>query len=168
LSTYTIVNAPIINSLLIFEKDFDSFFAPATYEHTGYANDGFWYNQGFVNTGRVASWSSETPGSFRGENPSFPSSVLAVLGASSLILFDITENTPALWLTSLLGDSLALASNINQQVGVGYTPSDLSWANGLLSVNYVPDPGASLKTTITVTFDFTRDQVYLDSYPVAP
>jgi hypothetical protein len=80
----------------------------------------------------------------------------------------------------ILGDTFALANNWGGVLN-GWTPTALTYADGVISVIYSPDAGnlamsppvfsppvspplnpPSTNSIMVVTFDFSQDNVYLD------
>lgn len=177
---YSYLQQPVISTALIQLADSDSFFFPSQNGHIGFAFNGTYYTSGVANLSPpvVASWYTEGAGPYRGSSAPFPSYGLILLGRASLTILD--ESTPALslWMTFLLNDSLMLTdnfalnnSNYSPPSLVGYVPSGLSYANGVISVIYTPDPGAEDLTlsppggsasTMVVNIDFSEDSAYLD------
>ena len=46
---------------------------------------------------------------------------------------------------------------------VGFVPKALTYANGIISVSFSPDPGSEAVTSLmVVNIDFTQDTAYLD------
>lgn len=178
---YDYLDQNIVASILIQPHDDDSFYSPDTLGHTGYARDGNWYADGAVD-GSVpqATWYTEfltAPNQFRGSSAPFPKYGLALLSPVSLVILD--ESTPTadpqqlpLWMQFVLGDKYALTNNYNGSLQ-GFTPSGLTYADGVLSVIYVPDlgngapgspplPSDPAQSLMVVNIDFVQDQVYLD------
>jgi hypothetical protein len=160
---YNFKNQPVITSILCFQRDADSFFAPAALGHNGYAADGTHYTAGVRNASQQASWHSEAPSSTRGNLATFPPQVLVLVSRGSIILLDATSESLDLWMVFYFGDQLAYADN-GQEVVAGYIASTVCWNNGLLTVTLVPDPGAASLGPTILTLDFTQDRVYADNY----
>jgi hypothetical protein len=107
----------------------------------------------------------------------FPAYGLVLLGRANLTILDESSPALALWMTFLLGDNLLLTNNFalnNPNFPsslIGYTPSKLAYANGIISVTYVPDAGAEdiglsppmgSASHMVVHIDFSSDSAFLD------
>lgn len=172
---YDYIDQNIVATQLIQPHDNDSFYNPGPpNNHTGYAADGFWYQDGVVQPSvPVASWFSESEGAYRGDGGHFPNAGLILLSPVALTILD--QATPTLdahalplWMQFLLGDTLALANNFDGALN-GWTPTGLTYADGVISVIYSPDSGNQVggtppaaQSTMVVTLDFSQDMVYLD------
>jgi hypothetical protein len=176
---YNYINQPIVATALIQLSDSDSFYLPEENGHTGFAFNGVYYNAGYQGSPpQTASWYTEGAGPYRGPSAPFPSYGLILLGRANLTILD--ESTPALslWMTFLLNDNLLLTDNYaldNPNYSppslIGYTPSGLAYANGVISVIYSPDAGAEdigdsppggSASTMVVNIDFSSDSAFLD------
>lgn len=158
---YQFFQQSVTASLTIAAKDDDSFFAPVLYRHTGFAADGFYYNQGVVTT-QQASWFTEPVSVQRGPGQAFPSYVLVLLSQASLSLMDLSNNTVAMWMLFYYLDQGAFPNNFTQTVS-SFSPQSLAWGNGRLSVVSSGDPGSPYAGVYSVlTLDFTTDQSYVD------
>jgi len=100
---------------------------------------------------------------------------LLLLGRASLTILDATTSELALWMIFLLRDDYLLADNFatlnpNYSSNLqGFLLSGLTYANGVISVIYSPDPGAEdinsppqPASNMVVNIDFTQDKAYLD------
>ncbi len=164
MAAYDFINQPIQASLLITVKDDDPFFNPVALALTGFSADGFWYDAG-VKTGSQASWFTEGEGPHRGPLQQFPQAALVLLSQVSMTVLDVsnavqTSSMLPLWMQALLGDSLALTNNFEDSQ-VGFTPSGLTYAAGIVTVTYTPDAGSAVQSSMAVNFDFTADSVHL-------
>jgi hypothetical protein len=157
---YDYINQSIQSSLLIVPKDNDPFFFPTQLALTGFASDGYFYDGGIRNPLVRASWFTEAQGPYRGILPSFPQAALVLLSEVALTILDETNSELPLWMQFLLGDANALANNFNGSL-IGFTPTGLSYAAGVLVVTYVPDAGSAVQSTLAVNIDFVQDGVYL-------
>jgi hypothetical protein len=175
---YDFIHQNIVSTQLIQPKDDDSFYNP-TIGHYGFAADGTHYTAGVQDSvsGPVyASWYSETPGPYRGTGAVFPSAGLVLLSKVALTILDGTTPKLNFWMQMILADDLALTNNFNGST-IGFTPRSLTYADGVISVIYAPDEGATnivpssqnptapksgAASNMVVTFDFTADNVYLD------
>jgi hypothetical protein len=177
---YDYLNQVIVATALIQPHDDDSFYNPTTNGHFGYAFDGNFYLDGVLQVGHPrASWATETSGPYRGDGVSFPTAGLILLSPVALTILDqstptlIAANLP-LWMQFILSDMYALGNNFDDTLN-GWTPSGLSYADGVISVIYNPDSGnitsppitspptsPPIDTTMVVTLDFVQDTVYLD------
>jgi hypothetical protein len=185
MAPYNYLGQDIVASALIQPYDNDSFFNPTDNNHTGYAADGTHYTGGVQDPGPVyASWYTEfgTPNDpYRDDQAVFPTYGLILLSPVSLVILD--ESTPEtnanqlkLWMQFLLSDDYMLANNFNDSLQ-GFTPAALTYADGIISVTYTPDPGNQVPQTnqygqplpttqaqsnMVVSIDFTTDSAYLD------
>lgn len=156
---YNYLNQEIQSSLLIVPKDNDPFFFPTQLAHTGFAFDGFFYDQG-VKTAAQASWFLEPQGPYRGPLPSFPEAALVLLSQAALTILDETNPSLPLWMQFLLNNANALTDNFSGDL-IGFTPTGLSYAAGILVVVYAPDAGSLDQSALAVNLDFTQDGAYL-------
>lgn len=191
---YDFIDQNILASCLIQPHDDDSFYNPVRNLHTGYAFNGQHYTLGVQDTGSTfagnlqASWWTETNNLYRGDQQDFPTYGLVLLSPVSLVILD--QGTPVsvatalpLWMQFVLGDYNALANDFNGAIQ-GFTPSAVCYADGIVSVTYVPDsgnqasysPGHSpvfppypspyptigVTSHMVVNIDFTQDSCYLD------
>jgi hypothetical protein len=176
---YNFMNQPILASALVQVSDSDSFYFPEDNGHYGYAFNGSHYTNGIQGSPPlVASWYSEGVGPYRGSSAPFPSYGLILLGRANLTILDESTSALKLWMTFLLSDLLLLTDNFalgNQNYSppalVGYIPSGLSYANGVISVVYSPDAGAEslvyppqpATSSLIVNIDFATDSAWLDT-----
>jgi hypothetical protein len=200
---YDTIDQNIVASCLIQSHTDDSFYNPTFNSHTGYAYDGNYYSLGVLQQGhQQASWFTEygTSGNeFRGSQAAFPAYGLVLLSPVSLAIFNqavaVTQASQLpLWMQFILGDtagssggSYALTDNF-YGVGLttpalqGFLPQSLCYADGVISVTYLPDPGnqpdnlthpilippqtepvsPSAQSSMVVSIDFVQDSVYLD------
>jgi hypothetical protein len=158
---YDYLDQPVLSSLIIQKQEMDSFFSPALLGHSGFSADGLYYVNGIVNPQLQASWYTETAGTERSSAQAFPDRTLVIASRASLAL--LSAVTMELWMLFYLGDDKALRYNPTG-VQLSYTPSGLSWANGLLTLNLTADAGDSTQAPYALTIDFTRDQVYADTH----
>ena len=167
---YDYLNQDIQASALILMRDDDSFYNP-TLGHYGFAADGTRYTAGVQDSvsGPVyASWYTELPSAYRGSKATFPNAGLILLSKASLVILDETTRALNLWMQFLLADTLALTNNFENGT-LSFTPRSLTYADGVISVIYEPDegatditPGAGAASHMVVTLDFTQDKAYLD------
>jgi hypothetical protein len=159
---YDYIDQDIQATALVQIRDNDSFYNPSL-GHNGFAADGTRYTNGVQDAGPVfASWFTEGVGTYRGTSAPFPNAGLILLSKVSLVILDETTRSLNLWMQFLLEDQNALTDNFNGGT-VGFTPKGLLYANGIVSVTYKPDGGATDVTSqMVVTLDFTQDNVYLD------
>lgn len=159
--SYDFLDQDIQSSQLIQVRDDDSFYNPAL-GHYGFAADGTHYTAGVQDAGPVlASWYSETPGTYRGTKQAFPNAGLILLSKVSLVILDETTRALNLWMQFLLDDHFILTNNFSGGL-IGFTPQSLCYADGILSVTYLPDEGSSGLSKMVVTIDFSQDLAYLD------
>jgi hypothetical protein len=169
---FNYLSQSIIATLSIEKKNNDVFYNPELQpSYNGYAADGFLYSNGQV-TPASASWATEPFGSYRGSSAAFPNSVLLLLSNTSLAVLDETSHNLNLWLLALLSDSYALSNNFAlgsiahsySQTLQGFQPRGLTYANGVISVIYNPDPGSiAINGTLVVNLDLAQDRVYLET-----
>lgn len=196
---YNFISQNIVASCLIQPHDDDSFYNPQRLSHTGYAFDGNHYTLG-VQDGPAspwaaaggnlqASWWTESQtGQYRDDQQDFPTYGLVLLSPVSLVILDqsvpvaLATSLP-LWMQFVLGDFNALANDFDGAVQ-GFTPSGVCYADGIVSVTYVPDsgnqasyatghaplvppypspyPAVGVTSHMVVSIDFAKDSVYLD------
>lgn len=171
---YDFLDQNIVSSCLIQVKDSDSFFVPDLLQHTGFAFDGNHYTAGVQDIagsppGPVqASWFTEAQSIFRGPLQTFPTAGLALLSPAALSIFDESGAPLTLWMGFILADGFALGNNYDSTVeAIGFKPSSVQYANGIVSVTLKPDAGSTNQSTVTIHMDFSGDRVYLDT-AVAP
>lgn len=175
MAAYDYLDQVIVASALIQPHDDDSFYNPTFNGHNGYAADGTFYQSGNPVLGhRSASWFAEDSGPYRGDGASFPLYGLILLSPVSMVILDagtptLNPQSLALWMQFVLSDIYALANNWNGAVN-GWTPAQVCYADGVISVTYIPDEGnesgggppASINSKMVVSMDFSQDKVYLD------
>jgi hypothetical protein len=170
---YDYLDQNIVASALIQPHNNDSFYNP-TLGHDGFAFNGRRYTAGREDPGPVlASWFTEPFGQFRGDSAAFPPFGLILLSPVSLVILDesiptLDPKTLTLWMQFLLSDNFALTNNFNRALD-GWTPSALSYADGVISVTYVPDEGSQIgglplatDSNMVVNIDFAQDSVFAD------
>jgi len=172
----------MVASQLIELKDDDSFYNPSL-GHNGFAWNGLFYTDGVQGVDIIgsqsfqyASWftEAETPGPYRSAQANFPTAGLVLLSKVALTILDeSTYPNLTLWMQFLLADLYLLSNNFTQTNSqpstIGYTPSGLAYADGVISVIYAPDegaenilPGTGPASTMVLSIDFVQDQAYLD------
>lgn len=115
-----------------------------------------------ANYSLTADTGTVSPSPYRGEQQAFPNSGLILLSKVAMTLLDQTNRTLPLWMQFLLGDNYAMANNFNGLLN-GWTPRDLSYSDGVISIIYTPDLGSvTVTSTMIVSIDFVQDSVYLD------
>lgn len=158
---YDYLDQDIQATALIQVRDDDSFYNPLL-GHNGFAYDGTRYTSGVQDAGPVyASWYSEATGPYRGGSATFPKYGLILLSKVALTILDESTTALTLWMQFLLNDTYAMTNNYSGGT-VGFSPKSLSYADGVLSVTYLPDEGSTVSSKMVVTFDFTQDKTYLD------
>lgn len=159
---YNYIEQSVIASLSIAEKDDDSFYSPVLLSHTGFAADGYFYNQGVVNLTQQASWFTEPVSGQRGPAAAFPSNVLVILSQASMSMLATVNEQIILWMLFYYLDQGALPNNFTTSTA-SFTPQSLAWGNGRLSLVSAADPGSSFNGPYAVlTLDFVTDQAYID------
>jgi hypothetical protein len=182
MAAYDYINQSIMATCLIQPKDIDSFYNPITQGHTGFAWDGVLYSAGvqqYTPTSPpnliYASWYTEGVNAFRGELQTFPQTGLVLLSKAALTILDGSTSALNLWMQFLVENQYALADNWNDALN-GWLPSNVIYADGVISVIYTPDPGNktgslssppipgsyNINSSMVVHLDFTQDSVYVD------
>jgi len=197
MANYDYIDQNIVASALIQAYNNDSFYNPVANSHTGFAADGTHYTAGVQDlTGSplgpiFASWYLEffTPNSSppvpqRGDLATFPSYGLILLSPAAMTILDESSPVPQanelkVWMQFALADGFMMSDNyVNnlsppQSAIQGFTPSGLSYADGVISIIYTPDDGNqpptsppqsgnSSQTHMVVSIDFSQDLAYLD------
>lgn len=178
---YNYINQSIIASCLIQPKSTDSFYNPVNL-HTGYAWDGTLYSAGVQQAGPVyASWYTEGPGNYRGNLAAFPQTGIVLLSNAAMTIVDGSTAALNMWMLFLFQNTLvdpasttpggfALINNFNSELN-GWTPSGLTYANGIISVICTPDygnqsgpssTGFNINSNMVISVDFSQDRVFLD------
>src|SRR5271157_811561 len=175
---YAFLTQNIIASCLIQVAANDSFFNPEALEHTGFAFDGTHYTQGVQDTQVIslspydvgpvfASWYTETQTTFdprfRGPLQTFPTAGLVLLSPIAMSIYVAVANPLALWMGFLFGDGYALGDNYNLGLAVGFKPSSVQYANGIITVTLTPDAGSANQSIVAINMDFSTDSVYFDT-----
>lgn len=165
---YDYIDQDIQSTALIQVRDDDSFYNP-TLGHNGFAFDGTRYTAGVQDAGPIfASWYSEPTGPYRGDSLTFPKFGLILLSKVSLVILDESTRALTLWMQFLLNDANAFTDNFTGGA-IGFTPKNLCYADGILSVTCEPDEGAvDITSKMVVTFDFSQDRSYLDAAVAGP
>jgi hypothetical protein len=176
---YNYLNQSMVATALIELKDDDSFYNPSL-GHNGFAWDGILYSEGQqvseISGVQYASWfiEADTPGPYRSAQANFPTAGLVLLSKVALTILDeSTYPNLNLWMQFLLADLFLLVNNFTSsytsESTIGFTPSGLAYADGVISVIYTPDEGASNITlgsgpasTMVLSIDFSQDRAYLD------
>jgi hypothetical protein len=109
-----------------------------------------------------ASWFLEATGPYRGGTATFPTAGLILLSKVALTILDEATSNLTLWMLFLLSNTFMLTNDFNDSVS-GWTPNALTYADGVLSVIYEPDEGATdITSPMVVSMDFVQDRAYLD------
>jgi hypothetical protein len=199
---YDIIDQSIMASCLIQGRTNDSFFFPTGQnQHTGYAFNGLHYTLGVPDTAAtfagnlLASWWTEAQSGNpdRGDQRNFPTYGLVLLSAEAMVILD--QATPValaaelpMWMVFVLENTNALANNFNGAIQ-GFIPSGVCYADGIISVSYVPNSGnqrsynpagspavaspiiqpypapypiVAVNSNMVVNIDFAQDTAYLD------
>jgi hypothetical protein len=201
---YDYLDQNVVATCLIQAYNNDSFYNPTTNNHTGFAADGTHYTSGVqdVVAGSppgplYASWYLEaTNPTASGPEPSrdfratFPTYGIILLSPVAMTILD--ESTPVarsnelkLWMLFGLADGYMMTDNYVSYLNPpllaiqGFTPSGLSYADGIISITYTPDsgnqppvlagtpdpipqPGDSAQSHMVVSIDFSMDAAYVD------
>jgi hypothetical protein len=158
-----IVGNEIIASTLASFSTTDAFYSPQDGELSGFAADGFMYNIGVKDETKSAPWALEAPGPWRSSKREFPNNALILLTDAGMSIVDRDDNY-ALWMLFIRRDDFAFTNNPFDKIVAGFTPTSLSFHNGIISVQCTPDKGANqFQDLITLYIDFVKDQVYFDS-----
>jgi hypothetical protein len=124
---------------------------------------------------QVASWYAEFQeggDNYRDDRGVFPQAGLILLSPVSLVILDETTGALNLWMQFLLSDNYMFGNNFNGS-NQGWTPSAVNYADGVISVTYLPDPGNQpphnpavptdpAQSHMVLSIDFTQDGAYLD------
>jgi|SRR5579863_2019162 len=189
MAAYNYLNQDIVATALLQPYDNDSFYNPTINNHTGFAADGTHYTNGVQDAGPVfASWYLEfaspntgLPQPQRGSTAVFPTYGVILLSPVAMTILDQSSPVPKadelkMWMEFALADTYMMANNFNNSPQ-GFTPSGLSYADGVISIIYTPDSGNldngpgtlppvsppySSITHMVVSIDFTTDGAYLD------
>jgi len=207
MANYDYLDQIIVATCLIQAYNNDSFYNPTTNNHSGFAADGKKYLNGQLDllpgsppTVQYASWYLEfnTP-TASGPEPSrddivtFPAYGIILLSPVALTILD--GGTPValaselkMWMQFALADEYMMTDNYATWLPPsspplppavqGFTPSGLSYADGIISIVYTPDPGNqppalpppldvpvsgdSSQSHMVVSIDFSQDLAYLD------
>jgi hypothetical protein len=180
MATYNYLDQAIQSTCLIEPKSNDSFYYPLstsnTLGHTGFAWDGTLYIEGVQQYTIAsppaliyASWYSEAQGDYRGGTPTFPQTGLILLSRAALTILDGSTSALTLWMQFLIQNQFALANNFSENLNNGWTPSSLTYADGVLSVTCTPDTGNNIvgegynvDSNMVINIDFSQDKVYID------
>lgn len=152
----------VLTSCLIQTTQADQFFNPEAGQLTGYAADGSYYQNGVV-VPLQASWFLEPPSPWRAEARGFPRQGVVLVTDAGLSILDRTKNLE-MWMMFMRGDLLAYTNNFLtvQKVAAGFTPRQVTYQNGIISVTQAPDPGSTFNNIYTLHIDFLHDTIYVD------
>jgi len=203
-ANYDYLDQNIVATCLIQAYNNDSFYNPAANFHTGFAADGTFYLSGVQQVGAgsppgpiYASWYLELahptasgPEPSRDASATFPAYGIILLSPVAMTILD--ESTPVpqanqlkMWMQFALADAYMMTNNYVSalsppQLAIqGFTPSGLSYADGIISITYTPDsgnqppvlsgtpdpipqPGDSAQSHMVVSIDFSQDAAYVD------
>jgi len=201
---YDYLDQNIVATCLIQAYNNDSFYNPTTNNHSGFAADGTYYLNGVQQVGAgsppgpiYASWylefatpTASGPEPSRDSSAKFPTYGIILLSPVAMTILD--ESTPVpqanelkMWMEFALADGYMMTDNyasfLNppQLTIQGFTPSGLSYADGIISISYTPDsgnqppalvgtpdpepvPGDSTRSHMVVSIDFSQDAAYVD------
>jgi hypothetical protein len=203
---YDYLDQNIVATCLIQAYNNDSFYNPTTNNHSGFAADGTYYLNGVQQLGAgsppgpiYASWYTELasplipatgPQPPRDDQAAFPTYGIILLSPVAMTILD--ESTPVpqanelkMWMQFALADGYMMTDNYVSALNPpllaiqGFTPSGLSYADGIISITYTPDsgnqppalagspvplpqPGDSTLSHMVVSIDFSQDAAYLD------
>jgi hypothetical protein len=164
-ATYEVLTQPVVSSLVVFNRDDDAFFNPVRLGLTGYGFDGYYYADGVQNLSQVASWASEQPSATRGTLINFPTSALVVVSEAVCSIFDTSGGSLVQWMVFYKSDEFSLPTNFYlDSEAASFSPSQVSWGNGVLSLLLIPDSGSTNQASALLSFDFTQDEIYIDTY----
>jgi len=197
-ANYDYLDQNIVATCLIQAYNNDSFYNPTTNNHSGFAADGTFYLNGVQQLGAgsppgpiYASWYTEQLASLdRDDQAAFPAYGVILLSPVAMTILD--ESTPVpqanelkMWMEFWLADGYMMTDNyvsfLNPPLLAvqGFTPSALSYADGIISITYTPDsgnqppklvgtpdsvpvPGDSAQSHMVVSIDFSQDAAYVD------
>jgi len=163
---YDYLDQNIVATCLIQAYNNDSFYNPTTNNHSGFAADGTYYLNGVQQVGAgsplgptYASWYLELanptlsgPEPSRDASATFPAYGIILLSPVAMTILD--ESTPVpqanqlkMWMQFALADGYMMTNNYATFLSPsvlaiqGFTPSGLSYADGIISISYTPDSG---------------------------
>jgi hypothetical protein len=203
MANYNYLTQNIVATCLIQAYNNDSFYLPTVNNHSGFAADGTFYLNGVQQLAGsppspiYASWYTEFsvptasgPTPSRDDQAAFPAYGVILLSPVALTILD--ESTPVpqanelkMWMQFALADNYMMTDNYVSDLNPpllaiqGFTPSALSYADGIISITYTPDsgnqppalagtpdpqpqPGDSTQSHMVVSIDFSQDAAYLD------
>jgi hypothetical protein len=203
MANYDYLDQNIVATCLIQAYNNDSFYNPVANFHSGFAADGTYYLSGVQQLAgsppspTYASWYLEaTNPTASGPEPSrdfratFPTYGIILLSPVAMTILD--ESTPVphsnelkMWMQFALADGYMMTDNYVSYLSPpllavqGFTPSGLSYADGIISITYTPDsgnqspalegtpdpipiPGDSAQSHMVVSIDFSQDSAYVD------
>jgi hypothetical protein len=110
-----------------------------------------------------ASWFSEAPGPWRSGSPEFPTRAVVLVTDAGLSILD-RDNGLEMWMMFMRGDLLAYTNNFlaGQRTPAGFTPREVTYQNGIISITQYPDPGSTFTGVYTLHLDFLHDNIYAD------
>jgi hypothetical protein len=207
MANYNYLTQNIVATCLIQAYNNDSFYLPTTNNHTGFAADGTYYLNGVQQfapgsppTPIYASWYKEFsnptasgPQPDRDDQATFPTYGLILLSPVAMTILDQSTPVPQadelkMWMTFGMADQYMMSNNYVAFLPTpglaiqGFTPSGLSYADGIISIIYTPDAGNqapaliegsppapgipvsgdSSQSHMVVSIDFAQDLAYLD------
>jgi hypothetical protein len=211
MANYDYLDQNIVATTLIQAYNNDSFYNPTTNNHYGFAADGTLYLNGIQQlvgsppTNPIyASWYLELanpsvcavtqgPQPSRDFQAAFPAYGLILLSPVAMTIVEQSTPVPQadqlrMWMTFGLADQYMMSNNYAAFLPTpalavqGFTPSGLSYADGIISIIYTPDAGNqapaiidgsppapgipvsgdSSQSHMVVNIDFAQDLAYLD------
>ena len=158
----------VLASALIEAEPSDEFFYPVDGRLSGYSSDGVLFQNGAeADTDRRASWFQEEPGAFRGDAREFPRRGLVIVTDAGLSILSLEDDSYTMWMLALRGDSLAFSHNFLGSIA-GFYVADVHYQTGRVTISLEPDPGSEFKAPVFITFDFARDEIYMDRGTYTP
>lgn len=201
MADYDYLDQNIVATCLIQAYNNDSFYNPTTNSHSGFAYDGAFYINGVRQLAGsppspiYASWYTEFsiptasgPGPSRNDLAKFPAYGIILLSPVAMTILDGSTpvsqaNELKMWMQFALADEYMMTDNYATYLPTpsmaiqGFTPSGLSYADGIISIIYTPDAGNqppalsppgepqsgdSSQSHMVVSIDFSQDLAYLD------
>ncbi len=166
MANYNYLDQQITATCLVQAYNNDSFYFPETNNHSGFAYDGKKYLNGQLDllpgsppTTQYASWYTEFasptasgPEPARDDQAQFPAFGLILLSPVAMTILNQSTPVPQanelkMWMQFAMADGYIMSNNYMTAMSPpvlaiqGFTPSGLSYADGIISVIYTPDAG---------------------------
>lgn len=153
-------------SCVITAADTDLFFHPTTASGlTGFAADGYYYLNGVKNSLVQAPWWNEATGggdqTTRGSLQSFPTPGLVLVTEGSISILNPADGL-SMWMIFKKKEGNVYSNTYNLGTGAAFTPVEVNFDSGVLTVNMQVQAGSSFNDLITLGIDFVNDFIFLD------